>query len=570
MSAEGGAPMGENPFDCRSDQAIATGFMDLPEAVAIAHGRGMKAELPKRAGLQNRTSGVPGEDIFGVTWQIFSTDRRDQSYLIPTEPQAAATVRVVDPCRLITTQDAEYALGAAVHRVPPHYDEPHTWSCIYQVGDDQRQRLSLKMDENPAVNSRGYMANRRKSVPDLGDEAYVFDSPAGFATLDVRLGDTLLKFGLGNPDSGREQTITALAQQAVGRMVAGEGILAEALPDAKLTGEWTATHDNRKLLLIVRPDKALTLSVAESKKGVLRTDPDRWEVLDRERRPQKAGTWEWSGPDEFRTSGNVIAAWRRVPDGSRPGNIPPSLTAGTGIDRVGSTESGPWPQMPLDGKLAGLWLGEGQIGRQDVDLAWRIRPEGPSTLIWTATGKGYVENVDRSQRIILKFSGELEKIARQAKLDLHDGAVVTGFPDDNRMVMQLHDLKQLGWTRVGTDPVSTLEVPDSVPSPGVGRTAETARPPEPSPPPDPRTSQAGPVPPVSGTASQEADQGSGAGGESVREKAAKVGRKTVDIVDDAAETVGDFIEGIFGGKSSTGREPDKSRPAGQEFEPTDW
>ncbi|MCG6869730.1 MAG: hypothetical protein LJE91_13675 [Gammaproteobacteria bacterium] len=191
---EGGVPMGENPFDCSADQ----------------------------------------------------------SYLIPTQPQSAATVRAVDPCRLIAAAEAESALGAAVRKVPPHYQEPHTWNCIYQVGEDQQRRLSLK-----------------------ADEAYLFDSPAGFATLDARLGDTLLEFSLGGPPSGREQTITRLAHQAVQRMVAGEGIAAEASPDAKLTGEWTASAGGRTLLMIVRQDKALTISVSASQNGVLTTNGNR-------------------------------------------------------------------------------------------------------------------------------------------------------------------------------------------------------------------------------------------------------------------------------------------------------
>jgi hypothetical protein len=176
----------------------------------------------------------------------------DQSYLIPTQPQSAATVRAVDPCRLIAAAEAESALGAAVRKVPPHYQEPHTWNCIYQVGEDQQRRLSLK-----------------------ADEAYLFDSPAGFATLDARLGDTLLEFSLGGPPSGREQTITRLAHQAVQRMVAGEGIAAEASPDAKLTGEWTASAGGRTLLMIVRQDKALTISVSASQNGVLTTNGNR-------------------------------------------------------------------------------------------------------------------------------------------------------------------------------------------------------------------------------------------------------------------------------------------------------
>lgn len=571
---EGGVPMGEDPFDCSADQAIGAEFMELPDAVAIARDRGMKAGIPKRASLKKRTSGVRGEDVFGVTWQIFSTERADQSYLIPTQPQSAATVRAVDPCRLITAAEAESALGTAVRRVPPHYQEPHTWNCIYQVGEDQRRRLSLKVDENPSVDSRGYMASQRrkgrKSVPDLADEAYLFDSPAGFAILDARLGDTLLKFRLGGPASGREQTITRLAHQAVQRLVAGDGITAEASPDAKLTGEWTTSTGGRTLLMVVREDKALTISVFDSRNGVLTTNGNRWELLDRARRALGSGSWESNGPDGFSTGGDIVATWRHVPDGSPPGSIATTLIAGTGVESDDATVSGPWPQMPLEAPLLGLWQGEGQIGRRNVQLAWRIRSNGPSTLIRAESGKGYVENVDRSQRVILNFSEELERIGRQLKLDFHDGAVVTGFPDDNHMVMQLHNLKLLEWTRAGT-PSIARDVPKSGASPRVGGAVETVEPATSPPPREPgTTTETLPTQDASDAVSVEAEQATGNEEESARDRAARVGRKTVDIVEDAADTVGDFIEGIFGGQSSSGRKPDGSRSSGREFEPQDW
>ena len=91
----------------------------------------------------------------------------------------------------------------------------------------------------------------------------------------------------------------------------------------------------------------------------------------------------------------------------------------------------------------------------------------------------------------------------------------------------------------------------------------------PSSPPEPGTMEAAPVQGASDAEPVDVDQASRAERDSVKEKAAKVGRKTVDIVEDAADTVGDFIEGIFSGQSSEGK-PDASRSSGREFEPQDW
>jgi hypothetical protein len=457
-------------------------------------------------------------------------------------------------------------LGAAVHKVPPHYEEPHTWHCIYQVGANQRQRLSLKVDESPSRDKRGYMErqsrNQRKSVANLGDEAYVFDSPAGHVSLAVRLGDTLLEFDLSGPASGCEDTIVRLAHQAVERLVAGEGIQAEAAPDVKLTGEWTAEHGDWRLPLTVTPDKALTLSAAVHQNMVLTTEAANWRVLDRARRAVDSGSYQWQGHDASRTTGGFNALWRRILEGQLPERIPPSFIVGSDVDSVESDASGPWPQMPLDRKLLGLWQGEGSVDQEKVNLLWRIRADGPSTLLRVMSGKVYVENVNRWQGVALKFSGELEKIGRRLKLDFYDGAVVTGFPDDDDMQMQMHDLKRLEWTRVGTSRLSPAAIPGSEQKPDTRQESDRIE--------SPATATS-----TSGTDTSESITGSTSGRKpsdkkSVKHTAEDIGRMAADVVGDTAETIGGFIEGVFGGHSSSGGgKAGKPEPPGWELESSD-
>lgn len=533
-NADGGTPAGDNPADCQTSQAIEN-FPELTVATQQARDRGMQADYPREARLKNRTRGVPGEDIFGVAWQIFSTQRSDRTYLIPAQPSTDDSVRVVDACRLITSQEAQAALQKPVHSVTPDTAQPHTWSCLYQVGSNAQQQLGITIDENPARNAHAFMdrqrRNGRRAVSGLGDEAYLFDSPAGFAQLDVRLGDTLMQLSLSGPTSGREQTITRLARQAVARVASGEAIGADEAPDARLVGNWNIVHRNLRLALEVRPDQSLRLSTADNDTAVVSTEENRWKAVDRARRAVRSGTLQWLNADSFRTGGDIEARWQRVPADRPMAGIANDLLTGTNLEAAYPVESTPWPNMPLDARLPGLWQGEGQTGQQKVTLLWRIRADAPSTLVTIRSGKGYVERVDRWQRVILKFSGELEKLGRDTRLDLHDGAVVTGFTGDNVMHMQMHDLARLDWTRAGAAAVpATQHTAGSQTSPASGS--------------------------VAGAPGAADSKPASTGRPSISETASKVGHKAADIVGDTAKSVGGFLQGIFGKDSSrSNRQP---------------
>lgn len=451
-TADGQQPFAENPAECLPEQAIPDDFPDLPDAVRQARDRGMQAPHPREARLVNRINTVPGEDEPGIAWQIFSPDRRDRTLLIRAGSPGKATVRVVDACRLITRADAEAVLGGPVEDVPPHYRVAQTYSCQYGLAGRRDQSLGLMVDESPARNVRQFMdnlrRNRRTAIDDLGDEAYLFDSPAGMASLDIRVGDTLLQFTLSGPHTGRDTTLVRLARQALDRLAGGDAVIADAAPDRKLVGQWTAAHGDWRLLLTVRVDRALTLSAARVEHLVLGSDGEHWHLVDRARRDVHAGTYRWQG-DGFTTGGAIEGAWRRVLAGQDDHAVPAPLLLDSGIGgERPALGASPWPRLALDDRLPGLWQGQGRTNRVDATLLWRIRADAPSTLVTVVTGRGEVHNVDRWRRVILKFSDELQRIGRQLDIGFHDGAIVTGFDDDNTLQMQWHNLDRLQWTRV--------------------------------------------------------------------------------------------------------------------------
>lgn len=450
---DGMRQLAERSAECVPEQAIPATFSDLPEAIRQARERGMRAAKPSRARLTNRIDGVSGEGASGVSWHVFSSDPSDKKLSIPAMEPAVATVRAVDPCRLVTRTEAEQILGGEVRLVPPHYQVPQTWTCHYRLQGSRDHSLTLFVDESPARDARGFMENQRRNrrlaVADLGDEAYLFNSSAGTASLDVRVGETLLQFSLFGPGKTRPEILEKVARQSLERLAAGDGVLADTSPDAKLVGDWVTDRQDWRLLLSVQPDKALTLTVARPEQRVIDAAGGNWRILDRARREVRSGSFTWLGSDRFRTSGGMDAEWTRQHDADVDKSFPASLTDGSGIQASSSLFSGPWPALAVEPGFVGLWRGEGRVDRVDVEMLWRIRETGPSTLVTFASGKGYVSHVDRWQRVILRFSEGLERIGRQLQLGFHNGAVVTGFPTDDRMTMQMHNLSGVEWRRVG-------------------------------------------------------------------------------------------------------------------------
>lgn len=436
---------------CRVDRAVPDNFTDLPNAVAAARERGMGAGEPSRAELLY-VSGVKGEDVVGWAWRIYPPKySSDQAYLVPLRT-AAAPVRTVQACTLVTMRQAQTVLGGPVRSVTPATDEPRTWSCVYQRLGDRRLQISLTVDENPNRDAKGYMANQRRNghvgVAGLGDEAYLFDSPAGFAQLDVLVGDTLLQFGLSGPDFDRTVAIEGLAKTAVARLAGGGGRTVEAAPEDRLVGTWVARDRDWRLLMTIKPDRAFNLSVAGDLTGTMSAGGGRWTLVTRARRPLADGTYTSRGRDTFETRGIVAGRWRRV---NAPTRIAPQL-AGRALLDPDQLAHGPWPQAPVDQRLVGLWESAGTISGEPVQLAWRIGEKGPSQLTWVVTGNGYLQPQVVRDRVLLHLSQALQSSARQLGLSLANYAT-TVIEDQHlgpdQFTMQRVDITTLEWHRVG-------------------------------------------------------------------------------------------------------------------------
>ncbi len=237
-------------------------FMDLPEAVRRARGRGLVDGDPRSASL-GYVTGVEGEEPSGWMWRIHPPRySNDPVYEIPVTSRTGAAARQVDACALLTAEDAAGLIGA-VQSIDPGYLVAGTWGCTWQASGDAGRRVSLVVDQDPHRDAGAYLDRQarggRTPVEGLGDRAVLFDSPAGAAFLDILVGETLLQLTLGREEAGRDPAIRDLGRAVTERFNAGIGVTVTASPLHVLRGRWRTTVGGDRLALTVDEFDAFTL-----------------------------------------------------------------------------------------------------------------------------------------------------------------------------------------------------------------------------------------------------------------------------------------------------------------------
>ncbi len=122
-----------------------------------------------------------------------------------TNPVGESGVELPDPCELVTTQDAEAALGGPV--VAAREGES---SCVYAGRDDTDVTVRVDVASSPngieklaaerAEAIRAFGAGAVEDIEGLGDASFLTLTPdVGFALLRVASGDLKLVIGVAGP-----------------------------------------------------------------------------------------------------------------------------------------------------------------------------------------------------------------------------------------------------------------------------------------------------------------------------------------------------------------------------------
>ncbi|MGD9742536.1 MAG: hypothetical protein AB7V53_07825 [Dongiaceae bacterium] len=284
-----------------------------------------------------------------------------------------------DPCALVTPDEVADAFGEPPG--PPQNDG--IGGCNYMGSKSGWEtQAAISVDENPgradffdAQASQG----DRLTIDDLGDRAFAFDSPGGFTQVTVLKDETLLTVTISAASlEDRVGATTELARAAAERL-GTEAALARIPGLEALAGRWfadaagpaSATTDRREW--IIEPDGHWVMTLAPEYSGYIATQDGAWRVESQQ--ASLSGDYDIDDEDSFETSGDIEAAWSRIPEGDMPKGIDPIFFG------IWSSVplSGNAPVGPLDPALVGYWQADGDPDIEER-LVWRISDSGYAVL----------------------------------------------------------------------------------------------------------------------------------------------------------------------------------------------
>ena len=122
-----------------------------------------------------------------------------------------------DPCLLVTPAE----IGQALQDKVGNGQNSGAGDCNYRGASGYDSQVTVAVDENPGraefFASQASQSNAKRF--DIADGAYAFDSPAGFTSVTLLKGQTLVTITLSKPNLARRvDAAVALAKQAAARL----------------------------------------------------------------------------------------------------------------------------------------------------------------------------------------------------------------------------------------------------------------------------------------------------------------------------------------------------------------
>jgi len=297
----------------------------------------------------------------------------------------AGSEQALDACLLVTAEDAAKAFGA-----PAKADRRSTDNrCHYTSSRNGQEQIAVEIDTTSGRDRKGYFqkASQRSTVTQLtgiGDGAFVFDSPAGFANVTFLKGDALVTIGYVGQNRSRSETTKHLATLAADRLGSGKAGATPLDDPALLQGHWIAyiddghTGDYAVRLLDVTAAGEWTLRVAPEFSGYLGAEKGRW-ALGGVRGTLMEGGYTVTGPDGFKTTGRITAEWSRIPTTRKAARVDYPLVSGMLIRTA--LGAGARQQAALDEHLVGIWEGQGEKDGQPVEVVMAVYPNGYTGIV---------------------------------------------------------------------------------------------------------------------------------------------------------------------------------------------
>jgi hypothetical protein len=336
----------------------------------------------------------------------------------PTAPAAAGALPdIIDPCLLITPEEASNLLDTAVttQRTTP---QPRTQNDCFYRGSGRT--LTVSSYNGGGLDTAGYLEQRRssggESLPGVGDGAYLtYRAATGLTSVDFvieRASVGLLASGIAREraDPGLRQ----LAAQAATRLRTSAA--AFRVPGtSRFSGTWKVTTTSGgmrspDMAFWVEQDGRVGILTSGGSSGNLVLEGSKWRIEDPFNTTSLAGEYRLRG-DRFTLEGDALTAeLDRVACKQRPQRVKPpyDFTRDIGGMLSGARPGSPPTPAPgsFDTRLAGLWEGEGKLNGSQAQFLVSITTHGSIVLAAFPALTGRLEASDGKYTLAIDGFGQ--------------------------------------------------------------------------------------------------------------------------------------------------------------------
>jgi len=348
-----------------------------------------------------------------------------------------------DPCSLITSAEAERALGEPTQQG----QRTDAATCVFKSTRDSANAVTVQVDETPGKDRRARFNKdrlRRDSVlvAGLGDGAIRIDSPPSLSRLTFLRGENLVtimvssiqannlsasvmsigksaaeRYGAavaltqippaspvevisspvpdrrpGPPSPLRTSPVTVSQTRSAGETDSTGPAKSSTIDSDSLVGTWQASAlqgtTKHHYLLVIKQNQSWTLSSLTQFDGVLDAESGRWAL-------GRANTFKgqsWKGtyiaeqPNSFVTTGSLHGTWTRLTDEQLPSKIPAELWS----LRNNATSVPVFQLKSVDRALVGIWESSGTYAGGPATFVWTIKSSAATDLFIMDQTRGTV------------------------------------------------------------------------------------------------------------------------------------------------------------------------------------
>jgi len=319
----------------------------------------------------------------------------------------------IDPCRLVTADEAGDLLGTAVKPEQTTPQPKQQNNCLYRVPRTERS-LGVVSNNGGGLDVAAYLAGGRTRggtpVDGIGDGAvFAYNEPLNITSLSFVIGAASFDVRVGGvPRARAEPAVRQLAAAAAKRAISSNGAFQEPGME-RLAGTWMSrvvSQNNAAAVFWIERDGRVRVQVSNGFAGQMVLNGSSWRVESAGNPTPPTGQWSLSG-DQLKVQGEMLTAdLTRVPCKKGASRVKPPFDFtmliaarlnGKNLSALNPSADG----SNFDARLAGLWEGEGTTKGRTTQVLASLDDRGRSVFALFPVASGTITLNNGSYRLDL-------------------------------------------------------------------------------------------------------------------------------------------------------------------------